>query len=117
MRYKNGHKFVSEKDFGIIKNLLDLGAKPKLIQKATGKAPITIFHIGKVTTLAEYRALVKVYNAKGKQEKTEKAVIESKETNKPETPIYDVMVEIREELRKLNAYIVAKGGKGKFRLF
>lgn len=102
-------KHINEGDFKSIKSMLSVGVKDGQICKLTGRSYLVINRINKAKTLEEYQEVSKRLNAEGRMKRLSVKKVVHADAETPSTPIYDILVEIRDELRTSNAYIKAMG--------
>jgi DNA invertase Pin-like site-specific DNA recombinase len=122
----NLHKrIVDEQIYDKVKALLSLGVTPGQVTKIIGFSRPTVKRIRKMNSWEEYLIDNKAMKdrAQAKRDKLVNmgTVIDydepQKESEKIETPILDVLVEIREEIKNLNQTFTTFGKAKGFRLF
>jgi hypothetical protein len=115
---------MDEKTFDKVKTLLNLGVTPGQVSKIIEFSRPTVKRIRTAKNWEEYLADNEAMKERARAKRNQLAKPASlfpyqepeKESEKIETPILDVLVEIREELRTLTEQMRALG-KSKFRLF
>lgn len=111
------HKTMTEEKFQQVKTLTNLNLSNRQIQAIIKISGGTVCAIKRVPDFATYKADQKAYFEAKKAKKFEPVSDEPIASERIETPIYDVLIEIRNKITETN-YLLAQAGKSKgFKLF
>jgi hypothetical protein len=117
-KMKIKHTDMTEQKFNQIKSLIDMNLKNVQIQEILKTSTGTICAVKRVPDFAAYKEAQRVYFANKKLAKGVSLVpVEKKASEKIDTPIYDVLVEIKELLTDTNRLIALSGKSKGFKLF
>lgn len=115
---KKPFKHMTKESFDQVKILAGANLKIRQIAQIAGVSTGTVCIINKVATFPEYKAYVTKMNIDRKAKKEGTTTQLKIEKEKPsETPIYDVLVEIRDLVSDTNRLIALSGKSKGFKLF
>lgn len=115
-KYKRAGHLMTEQRFAQIKSLIDMKLKNIQIQDILKISGGTLCAVKRNKDFAAYKTEQKSYfDSKKIRLPISPKIIETKPVS--EFPIYDVLVEIRDEVKDLNAFLRAAGNSKKLRLW
>lgn len=103
---------ITPEVFTLVKALLDNKVKKGVISKTLN---VSWHSVRKISMFDKFEDIAKDKRERRLSRNISKTT--TKNTDLPDTPIHDVLIEIRDELRTLTSYISKAGGKGSFRLW
>jgi len=116
LKHKRAGHQMTEERFAQVKNLINLHLKNKQIMEILQISNGTVCAIKRNKDFAAYKAEQKAY-FDSKKGCLPQATVPKKETPTSEFPIYDVLVEIRNQMSDLNQFLRAAGNSKKLRLW
>lgn len=122
MQTRQKHHRMTQESFTKIKNLREAGLTNSQTAKFCNVSSGTVKSVDISRTFEDYQKLIRETNEYYKNKREGKLATPvpcapEKENKPSETPIYDVLVDIRTELRNLNSMIAAAGKSKSFRLW
>lgn len=122
MQTRQKHHRMTQESFTKIKNLREAGLTTTQTSKFCGVSAGTVRFVDVSSSFADYQKRIKESNEYYKNRREGKLATPvpcnpEKESKPSETPIYDVLVDIRTELRNHNSMIATAGKSKSFRLW